>query len=310
MKKILITSALAVLLVAGYIVGQVQFSEPTSNPRPTHTGVGKGDGIMPLSENSVDSPLIGAPVQKNSIEIASTDVVVECEVGDCSTPSVGDPKGTKIIKSGTVKITIKRGSLNENYDNVVTLIGDGGYVESSSSSRRVSTLTVRIPAEKLDATLKALRKIGTITDESVSSYDRSFDAVDYDARLKIMREREAVLNDQLKKAAASDTAYIQEQLFNLHTQIESLEGQKKLLDSQVAMSTLSVTLTEKGVKTDDPGEKTMLGKAWTTAVDSLLTTVGGIVIVVAALLPFLVLGALIVIITRTVLKKKKINKED
>lgn len=305
MKKILIASALAVLIVAGYVVGQLQFADAESV---------SVDKAMPYANTREGSPAYSGSPSTQTISktesLAETDIADPC-IGTetCGVTPIGDPKGTKIVKSGSVEIKIDRNSVNDNYDKVVTLISDGGYVESSSSTRRVSTLTVRIPSDKLDSTLKELRKLGTITSESITSFDRSFEAVDYDARLKVLREREVVLNNQLKNAAASETAYIQEQIFNLHGQIESLVGQKNLLDSQVAMSTLTITLTEKGVKTEDPGEKSMLGKAWTTAVESLLTTAGGLLIVVAALLPLLILGGLVVVIIRTALSKKKIDKE-
>ncbi len=315
MKKIFITSALTILLIAGYIVGQAQFADD----KPVSSG-GKPYGVQgSISGGRSDTGLSGERDSITSVDpnyatdgstvSKGTSSTVKCVKAPCPTdlgyPVVGDPKGTAIIKSGTVEITVARDSLNKTKNKLSSLIPEGGYVESSYSSKRTSTITVRIPAAQLDDTLESLRKLGSVTSESIDSYDRSYDAIDYDARLKIMREREAVLMDQLSKATPSNADVIQEKIFNLRSDIESLQGQRDLLTNQVALSTLTVTLTEKGTKTDNPGEKSMLGKAWTTSADALLSSTGGIMIVFTAVLPFLLIGLLLVQIVRAVVRKNK-----
>lgn len=314
MKKILITSAIAIMLIAGYLVGQLQYSEvgTTSGTKSLSSGGVSTDSLSPKSgEKSKVDDYQSKTVYSESKTGSSQDMVIDdpSSIVPETIPSVGNPKGNQIIKSGTIEITIKRGSVNKQYEKVVKLLPEGSYIEASESSKRVSTITVRIPSEKLDDTLVTLHKLGTLVSESVNSVDRTYDGIDYDARLKIMREREVVLNDLLKNAkTAYDTANIQEQIFNLRGQIESLQGQKDVLEEQVALSTLTITLTEDGVKKEKPEGKTMIGKAWTTSANALLTSFGGIMIVSTAILPFLLLGIVIFYIVRLVLRKK--NKSE
>lgn len=315
MKKIFITSALAILLIAGYVVGQAQFSNDksvTSGGKPygvqgTTSGGSSESGLS--SERDSSSPVDPNYATDGSVVSKGTSSTVRCVKAPCPTdlgyPVVGDPKGTAIIKSGTVEITIARDALNKIKNKLNSLMPEGGYVESSHSSKRTSTITLRIPATQLDDTLVSLRKLGSVTAESIESYDRSYDAIDYDARLKNMREREAALNVRLAKATPAEAVSIEEQILNLRSEIDSLQGQKDLLTNQVALSTLTVTLTEKGTKADQPGEKSMLGKAWTTSADALLSSTGGILIVFTAILPFLLIGLVLVQVIRAVSRRNK-----
>lgn len=308
MKKTLLITALSILVVAGYFVGQATLNQAIgSSGKKSSSENYSGSGLYSNSASGSSSYSDEIGTDKAMDYPASTGVIDNSVGNPVDTlPPVGNPKGDKLVKSGTVEITIDRNSVSDKYDDVVSLIPEGGYVEGSRSKTHTSTLTVRIPSEKLDETLVALRKLGTVTNEEVNSLDRSWDAIDYDARLKIMREREVVLNDLLKKATTvTETANIQEQIFALRTQIESLQGEKDLLDNQVALSTLTITLTEKGVKKDSPEDQTMLGKAWTKSANALLTSFGGILIVFTAILPFLIVGLAIYFAVRTVIKKSK-----
>src|SRR5690606_39107148 len=101
-------------------------------------------------------------------------------------PRVGDPKGPHTIKTGYIDIRVKKGTRDEKYKDVVELIPDGGYVESTSIDGEKSSITIRVPQEFLDATLAKLRKLGTVQEESLETFDRSYESIDYEARLKIL----------------------------------------------------------------------------------------------------------------------------
>lgn len=323
MKKILISLTLALLLVTGYFVGEAQFSSSGTDIASYDPAVGSQlydtkTQSGRIARKSADSNLTYSSsamatnnLQEKKIDSSgSADVIaepgVQCQAIDCMPIGIGDPKGTKIVKSGSIEVSIKKGSVGSKYDDVVELIPNGGYIESSESTPTSSTLMIRIPADKLDSTLVALRKLGNVKSESIGSTDHTWQSVDYDARLKIMREREAVLNELLKKAAsASETASIQEQIFALRTDIETLQGQKDVLESQVALSTLTVTLTEKGAKAATPEKRSMIAKAWETSAGALLTSVGGIMIVFTSLFPFMVLAAVLFFAGRRYLKRDK-----
>lgn len=325
MKKTLLIISVCFVLIAGYIVGQLQDqnSGRKSSAQYNNTAVqNNGDVSSPSLRSRVFDSLTGKDSGSQggslSLEEEGGCTYEECMVikpaivnpEPNQDPVIGNPKGSKIIKSGTVEITIKRGSVTEKYDDIVSLIPQGGYIEASESTRRTSTLTVRIPSEKLDETLVALRKLGTITKESIGSVDRTYDSIDYDARLKIMREREVVLNDLLKKATtAGETANIQAQIFQLRGEIESTQGLKSVLDEQVALSTLQVTISEDGVKKTDDKKESILGKSWTISVGAMLTSLSGIMIVFTSILPLLVVAAFGIYLLRRLRKNSNEPKQ-
>lgn len=306
MKKAIISIAIVALVVSGYFVGnatldassqkneetaQSNFARsPGNNSYVQEKGTSHPSTTIVNSARSVDTGCDGCFAKPAVVQDD-----IGCDVDACGVvlpildPSVGNPLGTKIIKTGTVEITIDRNSVTKKYDAVVALIPEGGYIEASESASRESTVVVRIPADKLDETLVALRKLGTITKESITSQDRTYDAIDYDARLSVLTEQETALREQIKNEKDSyEIQYLQDRLFSVRTQIETLNGQKNLLNDQVALSTLTISLTEKGVKQEEPGEKTVLGRAWTNAAGSLLLVIGGMLVVSAAIFPFLV----------------------
>gem|GEM_PF-6124384 len=308
MKKTLLILSVCFVLIAGYIVGQVQSQNAgtKSSYNGTSPAVEDPYGNQLDANSKSGSSSDGYSNVRSSYEVGKSNDVVEPDIGMPSPtpgPIIGNPKGSKIIKTGTVEITIERGSVTEKYDDIVDLIPEGGYIEASQSTRRTSTVTVRIPSEQLDETLVELRKLGTITNESIDSVDRTYDSIDYDSRLKIMREREAVLNELLKKAAtAGEAANIQEQIFQLRGEIESTQGLKSVLDEQVALSTLTITISEDGVKKKEEKKESILGKSWTTSVGAMLTSLSGIMIVFTSLLPLLVVAVIGIFLFKRVRK--------
>ena len=165
----------------------------------------------------------------------------------------------KIIR--TVKMTCE----TKAYDDATTVImtalsAHGGYVEASSStgtgyndvkgSERRATYTFRVPAEKLDAFLEALR-----VDEGIRilSQDASSDEITatyYDtvSRLETLEAEKTSLTAMLEGftdySDISNMLKVQERLYNVIEEIEALKTKLNLYDGQVAMSTVYLTLHE------------------------------------------------------------------
>lgn len=296
MLKKSIFAGLAILLIAGFVVGTFFVQE--SNGTKSESKYRSGGGGMLSNSLDVEPGQASPDADEKFGSQPAVDPQIDCIEQDCSAysgpgkpdPVVGNPKGNKIVKTGTVEITISRGTLDKKFQNLVSSIPDGGYVEASESSKKTSTVTLRIPTEKLDSTLAKLRKLGSVKSESVSSLDRTFESIDNEARLKVMREREAVLNELMKKATTSfDARDLQNQIFDLRIQIESLQGQQDMLNDQVSLSTLTVTLTEKGFEKEDKNDRPILVKSWETSAGVFLNTISGILIVLTAIFPILVI---------------------
>ena len=320
MKKTLLIVAISLLLVSGYVVGQSQFDSQNGKSELTvkRNNLFSETAETYMSSKAPDSGKIdpsysttdelgvtsnsGCSLSDDGVGCANPDVMAP---EPSPNPNVGNPKGTKIIKTGTVDIEIKRGEVTEKFDLIVALIPEGGYIENSQTALRTSTVTVRIPSEELDETLVALRKIGKITSESINSVDRSFDSISYDSSLKILAQKEAALNALLAKAKeVYEIENIQNQLFNVRQEIETTQGMKNLLDEQVALSTLTITIAEKGVKSESDKDGSILGDAWKTSSKAILVTIGGMMIVLSSAFPFLVLAALVIYTFKAIRKRK------
>lgn len=123
-----------------------------------------------------------------------------------------------------------------------------GYVAEDNESRLYNriqyTLVLRVPSNRFDELL-------TTVSEGVSAFDeRDINAVDVTARyvdlterLKTKKELEERYRQLLKKAEkVEDMLRIERAIAAERAEIESMEGQLRLLSSQVAYSTLSITL--------------------------------------------------------------------
>lgn len=220
------------------------------------------------------------------------------------------------------------------YEESATFISDtlasfGGYVEESTfegstqkqGGRRYAKYVMRVPAEQLDEFLMALRGsdgIHVLTEQSSSN---EITAAYYDTVTRIAT-LEAEKNS-LTSMLAGFTDYsdidamlqVQKRLYDVIEEMETLRTQLNLYDSKVAMSTVTLSLSE--VVTLTPEAEPTFGEKISTAfVESWQTFIEicqGLVIIAVSLSPILIFpcaGILIVLIaiicTR---KKKKRNRE-
>ena len=125
----------------------------------------------------------------------------------------------------------------------------GGYVGDSEfatdkDDRPTATVVLRIPADRYDEALDALRPLATkVVDERSQESDVTSQVVDLNARIVNLRATESALQKLMDRAAkVSEVLDVQAQLTGVREQIEQLTAQKQLLEKQAALSTLTVTL--------------------------------------------------------------------
>ena len=171
----------------------------------------------------------------------------------------------KIIRTVTMSCETKA------YDDAVTVIMNtlnthGGYVESSETvgtgyenvknSARRATYTLRVPAEKLDTFLEALRQDEGIRILSQNSTSSEITATYYDivSRLETLNAEKTSLTAMLEGftdySDINSMLRVQERLYDVIEEIEALQTKLNLYDGQVAMSTVHLTLREVIVYTE------------------------------------------------------------
>ena len=153
--------------------------------------------------------------------------------------------GPLIVRTGqlTLEVTVLDDALAD-ADAAVTAAG--GYVAASQrqgdGDTASATVTYRIPAERWEATLTALRAVGTkVLSEQTASEEVTSQVVDLGARLANLRATESALQSIMTKATKiPDILEVQGQLTTVRQEIEQLTAQKLSLEKQAALATLTV----------------------------------------------------------------------
>ena len=164
---------------------------------------------------------------------------------DGGAPEPASPIEQRIIKTGEISIEV--GDVMDGVRAVRALATEmGGYVGASQASHSGAgaTLTLRIPADRFDATIERLEELGeevlglTTRDEDVTGA-----IVDLEARLTNLRASEQTYRNLLSRAERiDDILAVQAQLDEVRGQIEQLEAEAAYLEEQADLSTLTVSL--------------------------------------------------------------------
>ena len=133
---------------------------------------------------------------------------------------------------------------------------NGGYVEKSNvtggeslnSNRRNSrnaVYTIRIPAEKLDAFLGEVGGLLHITSQRSNVQNVTNEYYDIEARLNVLESERTAYEAMLQSAkTTSEMLSIRDRLYDVIEEIEAYKTRLRVLESQVAYSTVHMTLSE------------------------------------------------------------------
>jgi len=154
----------------------------------------------------------------------------------------------------TAEVTLIVGDTTASVEKLAALAAaNGGYLTDSKiwrDGQQVrATLTIRVPAPKLDAALAAIRRVATrVESETVSGDDVTQEFVDLESQVRNleaaeieMRQLMTTVRERTKKA--EDILQVYEQLVQLRGQIETAKGRMRYLSQMSAMSTIKLTLT-------------------------------------------------------------------
>jgi hypothetical protein len=159
----------------------------------------------------------------------------------------------------TAEITVSVAKPNESMKEISAMASRlGGFVVSSftwkeedySSGRSYdkATITIRVPAEKLDSTLDEIRAMsanGTegVISESQSGQDVTSDFVDSESRLRNLKAAEEQLMELMENTTdLANTMEVFRELTNIRGQIEVLQGHINYLKESADLSSIAITL--------------------------------------------------------------------
>ena len=164
-------------------------------------------------------------------------------------PEVGAAIDAKIIRTGTMALEVSDvpAAIREARDEIRRM---GGYVGASQTSnvddQPYAQITYRIPVDRWEDALDALRGLNGDTTKVVSEQTESVDVtsqvVDIDARIRNLQASETALVEIAEGATRiQDILDIQAQITTIRGQIEQLEAQQNQLTDQTSYATLTVT---------------------------------------------------------------------
>ena len=223
----------------------------------------------------------------------------------------------KVITTGQLNLTVE--SPTEAADEAVRIVErSGGHIDERTEQPPVkgekgsARLTVRIPSDKLTATLDDLKALGTLQDTSISSQDVTAAAQDLDARITALQTSVDRLLDLMTKATSTaDLITIESALSERQANLDALTAQKRSLDGQVELSTISVFL---GSEADAPPETpdtffSGLIAGW----NAFVAVFAGALVVLGVLVPWIALAAIAGVIVLAIVRaraKGKVTPEE
>jgi len=182
----------------------------------------------------------------------------------------------------------------------------GGFTLSSESVGTRIDIVLRIPAEKFDTTLAALRALGRgAGTERVTGEDVSEEYVDLEARRGAARALEAQLLEILKSTkTVGEMMEVHARLADVRGEIEKMEGRLRFLDDRTALSTIRLQILAPASRTG-PGFADSLRRAGDDVVMVASGIVTGGIRLGGVLLPVFVMIVLPgYAITRAVLRRR------
>lgn len=192
----------------------------------------------------------------------------------------------------------------------------GGYSGSERTDPTSASLSLVVPSDKLDNVLTQLSALGQVTNSQQTAQDVTGQVVDVESRLETARRSVARLRALLDRATSiSEIASVESQLTTRESDLESLEARQNALAGQVAMSTVSLTITAApppaAMEEKQTGFLAGLAAGWR----GFLTFGDGTLNVIGAALPFVatfgaLTAALIWLARRRHWSKPPLNKPD
>ncbi|MBO5293261.1 MAG: DUF4349 domain-containing protein [Lachnospiraceae bacterium] len=205
----------------------------------------------------------------------------------------------------------------------------GGYIESSrqyspgwdleeyGTGSRSASLTVRIPAEKLEEFLGNVAEKSNVTYRSENVRDVTLQYVDMESHKKaLLTEQERLLDLMEQAENVEDIITIEGRLSEVRYQIESMESQLRTMDNQVNYSTVYLDISEVDRMLRTSQKKGVWEQISTGFIENIYRVGDGLrnfVIRFIIALPILavwgVVIAAIVLIVRRILKNRRKKKE-
>lgn len=300
-KPVAIAASVAVVLMgAGWILSLL----------PVFLG-GMGSSSPPMTAVELDSSAGGG-----SGGAATFSGEVTSSVAPYGAPAVAervqaeiDLPSRKLVRRGYARVEVR--DVKEGYQAIVQLVDvRGGYIEESSlfvdrvrgdggleSSPGRASLVARVPSGELEGFFEDLEQVGTVRHANITSDDITENYVDTESRLRNLTAQELRYLDILEQADNVDEVLrVENELWRLRGEIETLQGRLQNWDRMVEMATANVDLQP--ADRLDIGLGSRLIRAWRDSLDAAVSGIEYMIVGAGALLPWAILATIVWLVYR------------
>lgn len=251
-------------------------------------------------------------------ELKEETSTAESIAGNGGSSAVALPENQKLIR------TIRIEAETEDLDGLLATVNQRiteleGYVEaqniyngSAYNTRRSrnANLTIRIPAEQLDAFVGHVSQDSNITSKNESTENITLSYVATQSRITALETEQTRLLELLAKAEdMEDLLLIESRLTEVRTELEQVTSQLRLYDNQVNYGTIHLNIYE--VREYTPVEEPET--VWERIAEGFMENLKGLgdgltelFIFVVTGLPYLIpLGAVVTLVILSIKKKRK-----
>jgi hypothetical protein len=218
-------------------------------------------------------------------------------------------KPRSVITTGTISLTVDTPSVAA--EKAAAIAGAaGGHVDgreerpSTGGTPGSAQLVLRIPSAKLDAAVSQLKKLGRVENVSLTSQDVTTQSQDLDARITALTTSVDRLIELMSRATTTaDLITIESALSDRQATLESLQSQKRGLDDQVDLATLTVDFGTVATAPVRPPATFLSGLV--TGWESFVAFLSGLLVVLGVALPWVVFAALLAGIAVVIVRRRR-----
>lgn len=256
------------------------------------SGVTSSDAVAPMADEAM-------PEMMAEAEMAAEAPRMDARA---DSPSAIDAQ-RQVIRTGYLSMRVESVPESANEVRGITR-GFGGIVTDESLSsdgsgtaeitNSYATITVQVPADRLEEFLTAVADLGSVDSRTISAQDVTLQVVDLDARIEALTTSITRLEELLARAeTVEDLLAIETELSGRQADLDALQAQRTWIGDQVAMSTVTVSLSPLTYVSSSgaPGFLSGLESGWS----AMVATVGALITLAGFLLPFVILLAVVAI---------------
>ncbi len=195
--------------------------------------------LAQMSAPAMPAPQLPSPAQQ---PIHGTAIAIP--------PGAGYP-GQMVVKNADIRLLVQ--DTDRALDGVTQAVANAqgyvissrtGYQPSNEKNYKYATLTIGVPVDQFENTMRRLRSLAVqVLDENASGQDVTNQYVDLQSQLTNLEATQDRIRSFLDQATnVNDALLINQQLSQVEAQIEQIKGQMNYLSGRSAFSTITVNL--------------------------------------------------------------------